>query len=219
MPEDVFKIAKWFIKQGLDDPRNKFDGNMKLQKLLYFAQLIHLEQFNQPLFDETIRAFENGAVVESVRVKYRDDNSRFVEEANRMFEDFQERVIKTLQLTAELFGDYSAKELSELNHNHECWQKALNNSKDESGFYDKDKNIITIEKMRECAAKNIKEVIEAKKQIAKLNHEYEVINGVKFFYDPSEISLDEDIYRELQKYNKENSYTITKDPSQGLVIY
>ena len=31
------KVAEWFIQKNLDNPTNTFKGNMKLQKLLFFA--------------------------------------------------------------------------------------------------------------------------------------------------------------------------------------
>ena len=56
----VFDYAKWFLENDLDTPRNTFKGNMKLQKLLFFAQLISLAKNNKLLFDEEFCAFENG---------------------------------------------------------------------------------------------------------------------------------------------------------------
>ena len=38
--KNVFDYAKWLMDNNLDNPRNTFKGNMKLQKLLFFAQLI-----------------------------------------------------------------------------------------------------------------------------------------------------------------------------------
>ena len=36
-PDDV---AKWFCNQGIIEKPNSKEGNMKVQKLLFFAQLI-----------------------------------------------------------------------------------------------------------------------------------------------------------------------------------
>ena len=41
-------FAKYFIKEELDNPRNSFDGNMKLQKLLVYSNLINLALYNKP---------------------------------------------------------------------------------------------------------------------------------------------------------------------------
>ena len=55
--------AKWFVNQNCDMPRNTFDGNMKLQKMLFFAQLIHLARTGELLFEDPILAFKQGSVV------------------------------------------------------------------------------------------------------------------------------------------------------------
>nr|WP_293017994.1 type II toxin-antitoxin system antitoxin SocA domain-containing protein [Moorena sp. SIO3I8] len=38
---------------------------MKLQKLLYYAQSLHLALYDQPLFDEEIQAWRSGSCVSS----------------------------------------------------------------------------------------------------------------------------------------------------------
>ena len=79
---NVFDYAKYFMKQGLDTQRNTFDGNMKLQKLLVFANLISLAERGEPLFNDEILAFEQGCVIEEVRLKYKHSYSEFALEAD-----------------------------------------------------------------------------------------------------------------------------------------
>ncbi|SDI95085.1 Uncharacterized phage-associated protein [Halanaerobium congolense] len=217
---NVFKVAKWFIKNNYDNPRNNFDGNMKLQKLLYLAQLVHLYLYDKELFEEPIMAFEKGPVVEAVRIRYRDDTFNFIEEAKTMFMDLNQKIIKTLELTVELFGEYTAKELSEFTHTHACWEEALENSTRSNGFHSKNDSIIPIEEMKKHALPGIKQVIEAKKMTSDDNDKCEIVNGKEFYYDPSNISLNDRIYEILSNFEGEdNSYTVYEDPSQGLVIY
>lgn len=57
-------IAKWFV-----DWANAEDAdlsNLKLQKLLYYAQGHHLAVFGQPLFNDKIQAWSHGPVVPDV---------------------------------------------------------------------------------------------------------------------------------------------------------
>ena len=44
---DVFDFAKFFIKNGADSMPNTYDGNMKLQKLLVFADLINIAEYGE----------------------------------------------------------------------------------------------------------------------------------------------------------------------------
>ena len=51
---------------------------LKLQKLLYYCQGIHLAAYDCPLFDEDIEAWEHGPVVVSIWYKYREYGNRAI---------------------------------------------------------------------------------------------------------------------------------------------
>ena len=52
MPKNtIYDYTNWFLENNLDNPRNTYKGNMKLQKLLFFAQLISLAKNNKLLFE------------------------------------------------------------------------------------------------------------------------------------------------------------------------
>ena len=69
-------IAKWFINQNLDNPSNSRDGNMKLQKLLFFSQLIYMcQNKGKTMYNDEFNAFEHGMVLESVRLEYQNSFS------------------------------------------------------------------------------------------------------------------------------------------------
>ena len=65
--KNAMDYAKFFLKQEDDKIANTMDGNMKLQKLLSFANMISIAKYGHPLFAEPVLAYENGFVVESVR--------------------------------------------------------------------------------------------------------------------------------------------------------
>ena len=44
--------------------------NLKLQKLLYYAQAWHLAHFGSPLFSDDIEAWQYGPVIKSIYQKY-----------------------------------------------------------------------------------------------------------------------------------------------------
>jgi len=218
--KSVYDIAKWFIQKDFDEPRNNFKGNMKLQKLLYFAQLIHIYFYDELLFDEPIRAFKNGPVVECIRLDYKNHTAEFIRDAKNMVKSFNRKIMKTLITTVEIFGDYSAEKLSELSHQHDCWERTLKESKDAFGYYHKDKNIIPIEELKNENLENIAQLIKAKEMLAEVNHKCEVVHGVEFYYDPDEIEITDELMQKLKEYKGEDrAFTIYKDPSQGLVIY
>lgn len=63
-------IANYFIELASKTEENDLT-NLKLQKLLYFAQGKYLAKNNKPLFDEPIEAWELGPVVRSIYKTYK----------------------------------------------------------------------------------------------------------------------------------------------------
>ena len=56
----VYDVAAYFVR--LDDARDIEDGitNLKLQKLVYYAQGYHLAYFGTPLFSNRMEAWQYG---------------------------------------------------------------------------------------------------------------------------------------------------------------
>lgn len=51
---DVYKVAKYFVKNDADSLPNTNEGNMKLQSLLVFANMINVAEYGELLFDDEI---------------------------------------------------------------------------------------------------------------------------------------------------------------------
>ena len=120
---NVEQIAQWFIEH---DSKNKFnDGegitNLKLEKLLYYAQGIYLAKKNKPLFDEKIMAWEHGPVVNEVYQKYRKYGSNKIENTNSSCK-IDEETEKILNEVYEKYAQYSAWKLSDMTHQEEPWK-------------------------------------------------------------------------------------------------
>ncbi|MCA1029213.1 Panacea domain-containing protein [Cytobacillus kochii] len=219
MTNSAHEIAKWFIKQGYDQPKNTFDGNMKLQKLLFFSQLIHAAKYGEVLFSEEMRAFENGTVINSVRLDYKNSYYELVEEAQDFEISDNEEVLKTLKNTVEIFGDMSAKELSHLNHELESWKVPYYESLTPiPGVYSKEKNIVN--PYNEVFLKDVEKVRDML-EVYEDNGDYEceVINGISFYYYSEEVTFTDEIVSMLENLDcPDSSYFITYDEEQGYII-
>lgn len=133
-------VAKWLLENNLiDEPKDSLKGNMKLQKLLFFSQLINYALYNKPLFDAQFSAFEHGVVIEEVRNTYKTSLESI---QKRETINFTGEELNTLKLTKEIYGDASADELSDLTHQFECWKKYYKQSKTTTGYKIKNKAII-----------------------------------------------------------------------------
>ena len=71
---NVHDVAQFFIGLANEQANNEQGDmmtNLRLQKLLYFAQGWHLARYGKPLFDDDIEAWQYGPVVPSVYNAYK----------------------------------------------------------------------------------------------------------------------------------------------------
>lgn len=163
---NVLDYAKWFIDNNLDTPRNTFKGNMKLQKLLFFAQLISLVKNNKLLFDEEFCAFENGMVMENVRLEYKNNLSKLL---NYSGNDLSKDDLEVLELTKNIYGSEDADTLSNMTHQFEYWKKYLSLSNNQFDYKDKKKSVVPNKEL-EKELDNIRDVLDA----------YKIMNSEEF---------------------------------------
>lgn len=215
--KDVYDFAKFFIKNSADSIPNTYDGNMKLQKLLVFANLVNLAQFDELLFDDEVLAFTNGCVVEKVRLRYKNDYYGLKRDSDRFEPDFTENEYKVLNTVLDIFGDATARELSELNHTFDFWKDAYKKGTDAVGYHDKVKSVVNF-RAQSDDVERMKEVLDAYQQSVNDQTASEVINGVTYYYD--DIQLSDEIIDQLERFSlaaEEDVYSIYLDDGK-LVI-
>lgn len=126
---DAKQVAQWFLNknnfmQNLTDTENI--TNMKLQKLLYYAQGYHLAIYNKPLFGEKILAWEHGPVIKEVYDEYKKFGGDGIEFDGSIV-DFSPQVEEFLEKIYGYFGQYSAWKLRNMTHSESPWQDTVQN--------------------------------------------------------------------------------------------
>ena len=102
-------------------------SNLKLQKLLYYAQAWYLVNYNVPLFNERIEAWELGPVVREVYSHFKRFKSSPItytvtgEESNC----FTNKQVNYLNEFYDVFSKYTAHELVNMTHNEAPWKEAF----------------------------------------------------------------------------------------------
>ena len=166
---NILDYTKWFLDNNLDNPRNTFKGNMKLQKLLFFAQLISLAKNDKLLFEDNFSAFENGMVIESVRKEYRDNLPELLKYQKNILSKDE---IEILELTKNIYGSEDADSLSKMSHEFTYWKKYLDRSNNNNINYNKQKGIIPNEELKK-ELEQIKDVLAAYQMITADNYKEE----------------------------------------------
>lgn len=126
-----FKIAEWFLYYNnliMNDSDADMITNLKLQKLLYYAQGCFLALKDEPLFDDPIVAWEHGPVVENVYHKYKVNGSNgivFEGDFDNTIEKEDEEILKEVY---DVFAKYSAWGLRNMTHNETPWKETKKNA-------------------------------------------------------------------------------------------
>ena len=123
--QTAYNVARWFLSRNRArslSGESDFISNLKLQKLLYYAQGIHLALYNKPLFQEPIEAWQYGPVVDSVYQIYKINGSDAIKSFENPVENFSEAEENTLQFVQNAFGQFSAWKLSDMTHSESPWK-------------------------------------------------------------------------------------------------
>lgn len=118
---DLIDVARCFLY--LDDA-NDGDGisNLKLQKLVYYAQGFHSAIFDKPLFSEDISAWTHGPVIEDLYHRYKHYGSnRIPAEQTFNTDSLSKDEFELIEEVFEVFGQYSAWKLRNMTHEEAPW--------------------------------------------------------------------------------------------------
>lgn len=121
-----FDVADYLLTLVNEDEGDSM-SNLKLQKLVYYAQGLHLACHDVPLFDEAIEAWAHGPVVPELYFKYRDLGSTPISIPQDIdFDKFNTETKELLDDVYTVFGQYSAWKLREITHEEPPWSEAYN---------------------------------------------------------------------------------------------
>jgi uncharacterized phage-associated protein len=119
------QIAKAFLKLSQPEIGDTV-SNLKLQKLLYYAQGFNLAINNKPLFEENLIAWEHGPVVKEVYDIYSKHSSNSIpvpEEEVKL----SGPEIELIDNVWKVYGQFSAWRLRQMTHDEAPWKSTTRN--------------------------------------------------------------------------------------------
>lgn len=126
-------VAEYFISK---DPERKlfnhnivtyngrtfYEGNARLNKYLFLAQVVHLAKYEKKLFEDDFLAYENGPVIENIMSSYArllgKENKNLLNEVQK---DFLDKIYFSLE-------NATYEELIEITHEDPEWQRLSNST-------------------------------------------------------------------------------------------
>lgn len=122
----VYEVADYFLSK-INEEYGDCISNLKLQKLVYFAQGFVLAITGKTLFKDEILAWQHGPVVRSLYDKYKDYGASCIKKPETF--NFQhlnnEEITEILDDVYNTYGQFSAWKLRDLTHlPNSPWTKA-----------------------------------------------------------------------------------------------
>lgn len=118
---NCYHIADYFI--SLAHETGSLITNLKLQKLVYYAQAWYLALYGIPLFEEDFQAWIHGPVIPELYDKYKSNKWRPIEEETKP-PNLSVEVEEFLKEVVEAYFDRDAYELELMTHLEEPWINA-----------------------------------------------------------------------------------------------
>jgi uncharacterized phage-associated protein len=130
-------VANFFLS-AMDEEAGDLISNLKMQKLVYYAQGVYLAMFDKKLFDEDIVAWEHGPVVLSLYHEFKKFGRGAIESDFKNFDiniftEQQQEMLREVHIT---FGQFSAWVLRNMTHKEKPWVETTNNGNVMDGVID-----------------------------------------------------------------------------------
>jgi uncharacterized phage-associated protein len=116
-------VAKWFVAWAEAEDADL--SNLKLQKLLYYAQGHHLARTGTPLFHETIEAWSHGPVVPQVYRAFKEFESADIRLPGPdafQWDQVDTETADFLILVWNTYGEFAAWRLRNMTHDEAPWK-------------------------------------------------------------------------------------------------
>lgn len=123
-------IANWFLNENrkqMNFGDSEFITNLKLQKLLYYAQGCYLAQNDESLIKEDFLAWEHGPVIRKIYNKFRIFGSNGIQYEEDYDDKLDEDTKVLLKKVYDRFGQYTAWKLRDMTHQETPWKETERN--------------------------------------------------------------------------------------------
>jgi uncharacterized phage-associated protein len=125
-------VARYFIRRGEVSSQNDI-SHLKLQKLLYLAQLESVKSMGEVLFDEDIEAWDYGPIVKSVHDEFKGSGTEPIYLGKPQV-NLPQSTEELLRQVWDKWAVLSAFRLIDIVHSHKAWLDSFKRGRLEGGI-------------------------------------------------------------------------------------
>lgn len=123
-------IAEWFLNKNrilMNFEDSEYITNLKLQKLLYYAQGYFLAKKDTPLFKEDFLAWEHGPVIRKIYDEYKSNGANGIKYDKDFNVEIDAGTERILEEVYEEYGQFTAWKLRNMTHEEMPWKTTPRN--------------------------------------------------------------------------------------------
>lgn len=127
---DAEDIAEWFLNKNrvqMNFEDSEYITNLKLQKLLYYAQGYFLAKKDEPLFNDDFLSWEHGPVIRKIYNKYKPNGADGIKYNSDFKANIDNETERILEEVYNKYGQYTAWKLRNMTHEEEPWKTTPRN--------------------------------------------------------------------------------------------
>ena len=179
---NAHEVAKWFIYNNRQLANGYLDENVKLNKLLYFANLMFFCVKKEMLLKDEFVAFKLGPVVYSIYKDYRYNGLDKVPDSDEI-KDINDEQKQVLNIINFVYGSKESKELVDDSHSHNIWNDVKNLIPNNPP--------IVFENIDKSICDYFVDLYKIYKNFDFSSIKKEVINGTVFYYNIKNMNIDD----------------------------
>jgi uncharacterized phage-associated protein len=119
---NALDVANYFLSRANEGEESDV-SNLKLKKLIYYAQAFHLAIFDKPFFNEDFEAWTHGPVCPEIYHQRKQFGSPPIKADSKIDpSQFSQEQLDLLEEVYDVFGQFSAWKLRNMTHEEAPWK-------------------------------------------------------------------------------------------------
>lgn len=178
-------LAKWFMNKDVHLRDGTNDANTKLNKMVYFSNLMYYSKFEEKLNNDIMERWDNGPVSRDIYKDYRYYNLS----SSELTAPLPDKVKKVVEIVFFVFGQRSARSLSDECHTHNIWLNGKRN------------DVLEISNIDANVKEYMKNLYEIYETIDFDTIGIEKVNGNSFYYDKTTVDNNDEFIAFLSSFD------------------
>ena len=201
----VKDAAVWFLNKNPNLYYGYNDENTKLNKLVFFSNMMYYSVYGKNLIDEPFKKWDNGPVSTVVYGAYRFDDLSYNTNIKHDIDD--KDAIEVFNIINYVYSYMTGYELSQESHKISIWNDAARNEN------------INFNRLKNEEIKKMKNLYELNKGVDFDNVGIEKINDNIYYYDKNNMKIDDTIVERLSAIPKMEERVVFLQMIDGELVF